>query len=309
MAVTLLWFWARTKPNETSGTRHTLRQNQLGPLAETPWGPQMHLTLANFDGPLDLLLHLIKVQEVNVFNIPIQKVTYQFFALIRQLPTLNYAEAGEYLSMAAQLVEIKARMLLPNFSPGPEDAQSLDDISDNDPRKTLVAQLLEQEAAQLRAAAVELGQAASFGETRFASGEATRRGEEWDDLPGPLVGEPLQLLLALERVLIAFAREQAVPTVRVRAQRISIHTRMEQLKEKFAIVPEATFDVLLEDCESRYELIVTLMAVLELCKARQLDFSQEFNYGPIKIFKAERFEDATPGTEGTESQQDAEAQA
>lgn len=261
----------------------------------------MHLTLSNFDGPLDLLLHLIKVQEINIFNIPIERVTGQFLAFIRQLPTLNYAEAGEYLSMAAQLIEIKARMLLPNFQPAPEDAQSLDDISDNDPRKTLVAQLLEQEAAQLRAAALELAAAASFGETRFGSGEASRRAEEWEDLPGPLVGEPLQLLLALERVLVSFAREQSMPTVRVRAQRISIHTRMEQLKDRFAVQPQCFFTDLLEDCESRYELIVTLMAVLELCKARQLDFKQELNYGPIDIFQGDRFADATPGAEGIDS--------
>jgi segregation and condensation protein A len=260
----------------------------------------MHLTLSNFDGPLDLLLHLIKVQEINIFNIPIEKVTGQFLSFIQQLPVLNYAEAGEYLSMAAQLIEIKARMLLPNFVANPDDAQSLDDISDNDPRKTLVAQLLEQEAAQLRAAAQELAVAASFGETRFGSGESQRRGAEWEDLPGPLVGEPLQLLLALERVLISFAKEQAVPTVRVRAHKISIHTRMEQLKERFALRTEATFVDLLEDCESRYELIVTLMAVLELCKARQLDFKQEHTYGPIEIFQGDRFTDPTPGAEGIE---------
>ena len=261
----------------------------------------MHLTLTNFDGPLDLLLHLIKVQEINIFNIPIQRVTSQFLVFIRQLPQLNYAEAGEYLAMAAQLVEIKARMLLPNFQATAEDAQSLDDISDTDPRKTLVAQLLEQEATQLRAAAQELAEAASFGETRFGSGESARRGAEWEDLEGPLVGEPLQLLLALERVLISFAREQAVPTVRVRAHRISIHTRMEQLKDRFALTERCFFVDLLEECESRYELIVTLMAVLELCKARQLDFKQELAYGPIEIFQGDRFADPTPGAEGIES--------
>lgn len=267
----------------------------------------MHLSLANFDGPLDLLLHLIKVQEINVFNIPMERVTSQFLAFIRQVPLLNFGEAGEYLLMAAQLVEIKSRMLLPNFEASPEDAQSLDDLSDSDPRKTLVAQLLEQEAQVLRLAAAELEKAASFGESRFGSGEFRRREEEWDELPRPLKGDAFQLLLAFERVLLEFARESAVPTVRVRAQRISIHTRMEQLKEKFALVPRCFFADLLEDCESRYDLIVTLMAVLELCKARQLDFVQETTYGPIDIFQGDRFADVTPGAEGIDEPAPAEA--
>lgn len=262
----------------------------------------MHLSLSNFDGPLDLLLHLIKVQEINIFNIPIERVSAQFLAFIREVPSLNFSLAGEYLATAAQLVEIKSRMLLPNFEPDAREAESLDDMSDDDPRKTLVAQLLEQEAAQLRAAASELEQAGRFGASSFGSGEFRRREEEWDSLPRPLVGDALQLLLAFERVLLEFARERSVPTVRVRAQRISIHTRMEQLKDKFALKPDSSFAELLEDCETRYELIVTLMAVLELCKAKQLDYRQEFTYGPIDIFQGERFSDPTPGSEGIDGE-------
>ena len=257
----------------------------------------MHLQLENFDGPLDLLLHLIKVQEINIFNIPIAVVTKQFLSFIKQVPQLNFSEAGEYLAMAAQLVEIKSRMLLPNFEPDTEQASSLEDLSDDDPRKTLVAQLLEQDAALLRRAAAELEKSAQYGDKRLASGEFKRRESEWEDLPRPIEGNALQLLLAFERVLLNFAKEKSVPTVRVRAQRISIHTRMIQLKEMFSFKPLWLFSELLEDCESRYELIVTLMAVLELCKARQLDFRQEYTYGPIEIFHGDRFADVTPGTE------------
>ncbi len=261
----------------------------------------MHLRLANFDGPLDLLLHLIKVQEVNVFNIPIAPITEQFLSFIQQVPELNYSEAGEYLAMAAQLVEIKSRMLLPSFEPEPGEASSLEDISDNDPRKPLVAQLLEMEAAAIRAAAQELQAAARLGETMLPSGEGKRREEEWEALPRPLKGDVFQLLLSFERVLLNFAKEKAVPTVTVKSQRISIHDRMVQLKEKFGLRRSWFFAELLEDCESRYELIVTLMAVLELCKAKQLDYAQEHTYGPIQIFQSDCFDEPTPGTEADEA--------
>lgn len=267
----------------------------------------MHLRLANFDGPLDLLLHLIKVQEINIFNIPIARVTEQFLSFIRQVPELNFSEAGEYLAMAAQLVEIKSRMLLPNFEPDPEGLESLADVSDDDPRKPLVAQLLEHEAAAIRAAALELEAAALLGESMLASGEARRRSEEWDRLPRPLKGDPFQLLLAFEKVLLSFAKGKAVPKVTVRSQRITIHTRMEQLKEKFGQRQSWLFTDLLEDCSDRYELIVTLMAVLELCKARQLDFTQEYTYGPIQIVQGDRFTDPTPGTEADERDDSADA--
>jgi segregation and condensation protein A len=257
----------------------------------------MHLRLANFDGPLDLLLHLIKVQEINVFNIPIVRVTEQFLVFIRQVPELNFSEAGEYLAMAAQLVEIKSKMLLPNYESDGDEVQTLADVSDDDPRKPLVEQLLEHEAAAIRAAAQELEAAALLGDSMLPSGEPRRRAEEWESLPRPLKGDPFQLLLAFEKVLLSFAKGRSVPKVTVRSQRITIHTRMEQLKEKFGLRQSWLFSELLEDCTDRYELIVTLMAVLELCKARQLDFIQEYIYGPIQIVQGDRFMDPTPGTE------------
>lgn len=260
----------------------------------------MHLRLSNFDGPLDLLLHLIKVQEVNIFNIPIVQISQQFLSFIRQLPEVDYARAGEYLAMAAQLVEIKSRMLLPNFVAEDSEASSLDEVDENDPRKPLVQQLLEHEAAAIKQAALQLESAAMLGERMLGSGEAMRRAEEWADLPRPIDGRPLQLLLAFEGVLLRFAKAQSVPRVTVKSQKITIHQRMEQLKDKFSLRSSWLFTELLEDCESRYELIITLMAVLELCKARQLDYRQEYVYGPIQIFQADCFADPTPGTEGFE---------
>src|SRR3712207_1763947 len=102
----------------------------------------MHLRLESFDGPLDLLLHLIRVQEINVFNIPISTITEQFLSFLGQFPELEFHLAGEYLAMAAQLIEIKAQMLLPALQNKLSDPHSLAEMSEDDPRRPLVEQLL-----------------------------------------------------------------------------------------------------------------------------------------------------------------------
>ena len=104
----------------------------------------MHLRLENFDGPLDLLLHLIKAQELNIFNIPIAIITEQYLSFLKQVPALDFHSAGEYLAMAAQLIEIKANLLVPVLQNNLQESQTLEDIPEDDPRRVLVEQLLEE---------------------------------------------------------------------------------------------------------------------------------------------------------------------
>lgn len=261
----------------------------------------MRLRLENFDGPLDLLLHLIKAHEVNIFNIPIVLITEQYLSFLRNVPDLDFNQAGEYLAMAAQLIEIKANFLVPALQNTlVDEAQSLDQISDDDPRKSLVEQLMAYEA--IKEACLKLDKLKILGRDVFPSGESKRReGEVNDDLLHPIKGDAFELVIALERVLLRFAQKRNAPKVTVRAQKITIESKIVKLKARFQMFASAELTELFIDCESRYELIVTIMAVLELCKANQLVVDQQELFGPITVTRGQKFEDEVPVIEGEPS--------
>jgi segregation and condensation protein A len=266
---------------------------QLSLLNTKHFGPMMHLRLQSFDGPLDLLLHLIKVQELNIFNIPMSLITEQFLAFLRQVPELDFHQAGEYLAMAAQLIEIKVAMLIPALQNRMgEDVLGLNEMDENDPRKPLVAALLEREAL-LRAVA-QLDAMSLLGRDVFPSGAHHRLQTEFEHVEAPIKGDAFSLVLAFEQVLLRFAREKNVPVVKVHAQKITIQKKMELIKFKFEMQEEFFFKELVSVCESRYELIVTFMAILELSKAGQVEIQQGEIFGPILIKKGKMFEEEAP---------------
>lgn len=256
----------------------------------------MHLRLETFDGPLDLLLHLIKTQELNVFNIPIVLITEQYLNFLRQAPDMDFHQAGDYIAMAAQLIEIKAASLIPVLQQG--DANSMDELDENDPRKPLVEQLLEWEA--IKQACTKMETFTILGRDVFRSGESIRRQAEFDSYEPPVKGDSFSLVIAFESILLKFAEKKNAPTVRVRAQSISIHEKIEVIKDRVRDVEDCIFQELLEECASRYELIVTLMAVLELAKANHVNILQEEAFGPIHLTKGEKFHENLGQIDGEE---------
>jgi segregation and condensation protein A len=209
----------------------------------------MHLRLESFDGPLDLLLHLIKVQEMNIFNIPMAIITEQFLSFLKQVPELDFHQAGEYLAMAAQLIEIKVAMLIPALQNRIADGiLGLDEMGDQDPRKPLVAALLEREAL-LRAVA-QLDAMSLLGRDVFPSGAHQRIQAEFEHIEAPIKGDSFSLVLAFEQVLLRYAREKTVPVVKVHAQKITIQKKMELVKFKFEMQEEFFFKELVSVCES-----------------------------------------------------------
>jgi segregation and condensation protein A len=267
----------------------------------------MRLRLQSFDGPLDVLLHLIKVQELNIFNIPISMITEQFLSFLHMVPDLDFQVAGEYLAMAAQLIEIKASMLIPALQN--RLSEVVGDVSlmpDDDPRKRLVEQLLEFEAIKLAASALEATLAGPS--LSFAPKEFKRLAEEFKDLEGPLVGDPFSLVLCFERVLLNLSNLDLAPKVRVLAQRITIQQKMIAIKKRFEQEPpeySATLRMFLWECEDRYELIVTIMAALELSKAGHIEAIQVQEGAPITLTRGVKFyEDAPELFDEDESDQD-----
>lgn len=249
----------------------------------------MHLRLENFDGPLDLLLHLIKAQELNIFNIPIVMITEQFLGFLKQIPQLDFHAAGEYLAMAAQLIEIKANMLVPVLQNRYDQIQSLEDIDDGDPRKILVEQLLEFEA--IRKASEILGAQSHLYKEIFPSKEGKRREDEFSVFEHPIKGDAFELVIAFERVLLEFSVQKAAPRVTVKAQKITIQQKMISVKKRIEVADAMTLRELIFNCISRYELIVTIMAVLELCKANHLIAQQDQVFGEIQLLRGTQFDE------------------
>lgn len=259
----------------------------------------MYLRLENFDGPLDLLLHLIKQQEINIFNIPISLVAEQYVIYLRNVPMLDFHSAGEFLAMAAQLLEIKANLLVPALQNKLVDAQSLEEIPEDDPRRPLVESLLEFEA--IREACEKLDKLSILGRDVFPSGESLRREEEFENLLAPIKGDAFSLVIAFERMLLRYAQSQSAPTVKVRAQKVTIQSRMVVIKRRLELTQTVTLRELFEDCESRYDLIVTIMATLELAKAHHVLLRQDELFSPILITIGEKFYEEAPelGDEGS----------
>lgn len=230
-----------------------------------------------FEGPLDLLLHLIKKNEVSITDIPIATITEQYLATLELMQSLNLDVAGEFLVMAATLIHIKSRMLLP---PGEEED---DEEEGGDPREELARRLLEYQ--RFKEAAEELEQREILKRDVFI-----RRPEVPDEIePGGFEGVSLfDLISALRQVLERFPEESVHE---VTLERISVREKMSFLLDDLHRRGKVVFQSLFEAAASRLEIIVTFLAMLELVKIRAVRIGQEARDGPIVIELAAPLED------------------
>ena len=225
-----------------------------------------------FEGPLDLLLHLIKRNEVEITDIPIATITDQYLALIEGVEELNLDNAGEYLVMAATLTFIKSRMLLPT-EPG------ADDELEEDPRTELVQQLLEYQ--RYREAASHLASRPLLARDVFpAPGEPVEPGTLGDD--GPPVRDATlgDLLEALRGVLERLGR--ARPHEILRPMR-SVAECVHLILSHFALGDEVEFRELFEAEASRGDVIVTFLALLELMRLKVVRAQQDERFTAIRV--------------------------
>ncbi len=239
------------------------------------------LRLESFEGPLDLLLHLIKKNEVNVYDIPIALITEQYLQYLNLMQELNLDVASEFLVTAATLIHIKSRQLLPR----PESAAGVED-EEIDPRDALVRRLVEHQ--RFKAAAELLHE------------RETLRSAQWtrpDARVEAIAGEPVEpeldvdlfgLLAAFRRVL---ERSKDQPSMPLPPEQISIETRIEQLLERLSETEACGFEDLFEDVASRGDLIVTFLAILEMIRLKLVRVFQQ-GAGAIRIYKRARPKDA-----------------
>ena len=228
----------------------------------------LEVFLEAFEGPLDMLLYLIRRQNLDILDIPIAEITRQYIRYVELMQELRLELAGEYLVMAAMLMEIKSRMLLPR----PADETEDDGL---DPRAELVRRL--QEYERYKQAAEDLD-ALPRRERDFWSGHAEVVDKQITR-PQPDVDlrEMLQAFAEVLRRTAWFSHHQ------VEREPLSVRERMSQVLERLGAEGFTAFSELFELREGRSGAVVTFLAVLELVKAALIELVQTEPYAPIRI--------------------------
>jgi len=222
--------------------------------------------LDTFEGPLDLLLYLIRKQNLNILDVPIADITDQYVNYINLMKELELELAGEYLLMAAMLAEIKSKMLLPLF-------EEVED--EEDPRAELVRRLLEYE--RYRKASEELNKLKRLERDVFITGVESSHLAQPIELPDIALQE---LLLSFQEVL---KRAEMFTTLHVLKEPLSVRERMTTILEKLKNKDFLDFTELFDLEEQKTGLVVTFLAILELMKEFLIEIVQTKAYGIIHV--------------------------
>lgn len=230
--------------------------------------------LDQFEGPLDLLLHLIQKEEMDIYDIPIARITEQYLKQIELMERLDLQPAGEFLVMAATLLRIKARMLLPR--------QPLEEENGEDPRDELVQRLLEYKKFKEAATHLQAAEDASYNRlARPLDPAVLEEAQELGDEETFEVTMP-QLMRALQSVLSRF---EEVTTHSVDLEPVSIEEKGALLRQLIQSRGHLPFRELFTRDHSRLEIIVTFIAMLELIKGGELKVHQADNGSELWIFR------------------------
>ncbi len=241
---------------------------------------ELKFQLPVYEGPLDLLLDLIRKQEVDIYDIPIATITRQYLDYIRALEELDINLGGEFILMAATLIHIKSKMLLP---PDPEEIRDGNEI---DPRDELVQQLLEHE--KYKNAAEMLHQKVIIENATFSKSEI----QQWMDE----AGEP-EVAVTLYDLVMTF--RSVVERAKLRTPMEIAHDEMTvgQMIEHLRMLFERSGKPILltqifESYTTRRALVVTFLALLELVRLKAIQLTQKETFGLIFAQKKENFENA-----------------
>jgi segregation and condensation protein A len=235
-----------------------------------------------FEGPLDLLVHLIKKNQMNVYDIQIAVITKQYLDYLNLMQELNLDVASEFLVMAATLIHIKSKMLLPR----PETAAG-DPMDEEDPRDALVRRLLEHQ--KFKAAAELLHDKETLRSAQYGRPDSRIEEIAGEDYEPEIEVDLFSLLSAFKQVLER-ARER--PPVLLPPEQISIETRIEQMLERLSETEACGFEDLFEHDYTRTDMIVTFLAMLEMIRLKLIRVFQQGGAGAIRIYKRARPADA-----------------
>ena len=225
-----------------------------------------------FEGPLDLLLYLIRKDEIDIHNIPIESITSQYMEYLNLMRMLDLNIAGEFIVMAATLMLIKSRMLLPV-----EEREDLEE-EEEDPRWDLVRQLVEYK--KFKDAAIKLQYMEMEQESIFGLGPKGLEVES--DEPGVVIEDVslFDLITAFNDVLKRTAEEQIGE---IFSDRFTVADKIDTILNVLTRKREMPFSELFQADVSRHEVICTFLALLELIRLRQVSAAQMDTFGEIKI--------------------------
>jgi segregation and condensation protein A len=246
--------------------------NQVDGVEQTELPYQVRIE--NFEGPLDLLLHLIKKNEINIYDIPIHLIAQQYLAYIEAMNDLNLNVAGEFLVMAATLLQIKSKMLLPV-----EEAIE-DEAEGPDPREELVRRLLEYKT--YKEAARQLDTQERMWREIYSRSPSPPEDMEEDDQMLDNVGL-FDLVDALQGIL---KRNPGQKLIEIIPDNLTVRDRMNVILEALEGQESVSFVSLFEASCHRLVIIVTFLALLELIRLRTARVFQAESFGPILVSRA-----------------------
>ncbi|MCK8058861.1 MULTISPECIES: ScpA family protein [unclassified Fusibacter] len=252
---------------------------------------ELNVTLPIFEGPLDLLLHLLEKNEVDIYDIPIIVITSQFLAYLETLDTVKLDVTSEFVVMAAHLLEIKSKMLLPIHGENDEDLV----MSEEDPRFDLVQRLIEYK--QYKDAAVDMkDKFDQFGGRYFKPTNELKRFKTSIDISADDYQVDISALVnALNKVIERIPEIDMTRKDYFKKLMRDVHTveeKIEILTEKFTAKRRWQFDELVLDVTTKLELVITFLALLELLKTGLVSVVQDHTFDAIVIEIDEEFNHA-----------------
>jgi segregation and condensation protein A len=231
---------------------------------------QYKVKLPDFEGPLDLLLYLIRKEEVSIYDIPIARITAQYLDYLNAMRELDIAVAGEFLVVAATLIHIKSQMLLPRDPLAPEDELE-------DPRMELVQQLLEHQ--KFKGAANALHQRALIEAATF-----TRGSLETDDENPEVASTVFHLFEVFRDVL---TRQRALVEIEIEREQVTMAEKIAEIRQAVEFEPEVSARRMFERARSKREMVLIFLAILELVKELIIGLRQADTFGDIILTKQE----------------------
>ncbi|MEO8400381.1 MAG: ScpA family protein [Gammaproteobacteria bacterium] len=258
-----------TEPTENLATFALVRGQAVTAMPKDLYIPPdaMEVFLDAFEGPLDLLLYLIKKQNLDILDIPIAEVTRQYMEYVELMKEISLELAAEYLVMAAMLAEIKSRMLLPR----PNNPEGVEE----DPRAELIRRL--QEYERIKKAAEQIDRLPRHGRDTFTASAQIQ--EIAFEKPQPNVTLQ-ELMMALSDVL---KRAEMHASHQIHREPLSVRERMTRILTALQDKEFVTFSSIFTPSEGRSGVIVTFLAMLELLKDHLIEFVQTAPFAPIHL--------------------------
>lgn len=229
-------------------------------------GEELKLVLGEFAGPMDLLLYLIRQEQVSIYDIPIARITDEYLRYLRLMQGMDITVASDFLVMAATLIEIKSRMLLPR-----DPAVSEEELQADDPRRELVERLLEHQ--KYKAAAEMLWSRATVEQAVY-----TRAPIETDKENPEVSAGAFDLLRVFQQII---ARRKEEVLMEIEREEVSMAEMIERLRNMVFSAGELNMREFFERTESRRELVLAFLSVLELVRTTEIRLFQSRTFGDI----------------------------